>query len=309
MPVRSLARFGIRDAEIMFGIRDAEMMQEVARSGGFRAAAQALDLSQSAVSNRIATLERKLGTRLFDRSKRQVRLTPEGRRFLEEIERLVALRDQIAESFSGTRDRPSTLRLGVAETVVHTRMPAIVRALREAAPGLRIELAVDTSERLAASLAADAIDVAALMRPFMPPRAAGRGIGRFALSWYAAPALKLSSTLTLADLAEHPIVSFSKETLPFREVERLFARPDIPVPLLHGSASLSTVMNLVADGVGIGTLPEAMAREPVAAGRIVQLSVASEAALTPLDFVLCRIEDLGPQVEAALDAIEDDTLP
>ncbi|MEM7567194.1 MAG: LysR family transcriptional regulator [Pseudomonadota bacterium] len=288
----------------MFGIRDAEMMREVARSGGFRAAAQALELSQSAVSNRIATLERKLGVLLFDRSKRQVRLTAEGRRFLEEIERLVALRDQIAESFAGKDHSRATLRLGVAETVVHTRMAAIVKALQDAAPGLRIELAVDTSARLAEKLVADELDVAALMKQFMPPSAVGVSVGRFELDWYAAPTLGLSGRMGVADIAAHPIVTFSKETLPFREVERLFARPDIPVPLLHGSASLATVMNLVADGVGIGTLPRAIARDAVAAGRIGALDVEDEAVLSPLQFTLCRVRDLGEAVETAMGALD-----
>ncbi len=288
----------------MFGIRDAEMMREVARSGGFRAAAHTLNLSQSAVSNRIATLERKLGVLLFDRSKRQVRLTSQGRRFLEEIERLVALRDQIAESFAGKERSHGTLRLGVAETVVHTRMAAIMKALQDAAPGLRVELAVDTSARLAEKLVADELDVAALMKQFMPPSAVGRPIGRFDLDWYAAPALGLRGRLSLADIAAHPVVTFSKDTLPFREVERLFARPDIAVPLLHGSASLATVMNLIADGVGVGTLPRSMAADAVAAGRIVALDVESEAKLSPLEFTLCRVRDLGADVDAAIAALK-----
>lgn len=279
----------------MFGIRDAEMIREVVRAGGFRAAAEALGLSQSAVSNRIAALESRLGVRLFDRSRRRVSLTLVGRRFLEESERLVALRDQIAESIAGEADVPGTLRLGVAETIVHTRLPAILKALRDAAPRLRIELSVEVSGTLAAMLASDALDAAVLLSEFAPGGAVGRSVGRYPLGWYAAPSLALGEApLDAAALAGWPIVTFSRGTTPYREVERLFARPDIPAPLLHGSASLATVLALVADGVGVGTLPVEMAADAVARGAIVEVGVVADLRPTPLEFTFCRTKELGP---------------
>lgn len=284
----------------MFDLRDAEMLREVVRAGGFRAAADALGLSQSAVSNRIAALERRLGVLLFDRSRRQASLTLVGRRMLEECERLIALRDQIAEGISGA-SIAGTLRLGVAETIVHTRLRKIVKVLGEAAPALRIELSVEVSERLAAMLVGDEIDLAVMLRQSVPAGATGGPIGKTSLGWYAAPGLALGSEpLSLAALARHPIVSFSRGTPPYREVERLFAQPEIDPPILHGSASLATVLSLVEDGLGIGTLPAEMVARDVAAGRIVPVAV--EAALAPSDlhFALCRMKSLGATLDGAV---------
>ena len=287
----------------MFDLRDAEMLREIVKAGGFRAAADALGLSQSAISNRIAALEKRLGVLIFDRSRRQASLTLVGRRVLEEGERLIALRDQIVEGITGGA-AGGTLRLGVAETIVHTRLPAIVRALREAAPAVRIELSVEVSQRLAAMLAGDEIDLAVLMRQSVPAGALGGPVSRSELGWYASPALDLGEApLSLAALVRWPIVTFSRGTLPYREVERLFAQPEIEPPILHGSASLATVLSLVVDGTGIGTLPLEMAAEDAARGRIVPVRVAPELTLSAVEFSICRIKSLGAPVDAAIEAL------
>ena len=287
----------------MFGIRDVEVLREIVRRDGFRAAALALGLSQSAVSTRVAALERALGTALFDRSRRKARLTPEGRRFLEEAERLVAMRDAIAARYASAA--PGTLRLGVAETIAHTRVAALTAALGGAAPGLRIELAVESSPALAAMLADDAVDVAVLMAPFVPPGATARPFGRFDLGWYAAPGRAGEGPLDAAALAAHPIVTFARTTLPFREVEGLLSHPDHDPPLLHGSASLATVLTMVEAGAGIGTLPRAVAASAVEAGRITEVEVADALRLSPLEFAAAWARDLPPGVAGALDRVHD----
>ena len=278
----------------MFGIRDVEVLREIVRRDGFRPAALALGVSQSAVSGRVAALERTLGVALFDRSRRKAELTPEGRRFLEDAERLVMLRDRIAARY-GAGEGGSTLRLGVAETIVHTGMGALMRRLHDGAPGLRIELAVESSPALAAMLADGALDLAVLMTPFVPPGATARPHGRFELGWYAAAdAAVAPEPLDAAALAAHPIVTFARGTLPYAEVERRLAGTgdaDAPMdpPLLHGSASLATVMTMVADGLGVGTLPRAVAGAAVRAGRIREVRVADHLALAALDFSLAWI--------------------
>ena len=89
----------------------------------------------------------------------------------------------------------------------------------------------------------------------------------------------------------------------YREVERLFAQPEIEPPILHGSASLATVLSLVVDGTGIGTLPLEMAAEDAARGRIVPVRVAPELTLSAVEFSICRIKSLGAPVDAAIEAI------
>src|ERR1700722_13772150 len=94
---------------------ELEAVVAVARHGGFRVAARTLDMSSSALSHAIAALEERLGVRLFNRTTRNVALTPAGEQFVADITpALVAIRGAI-ESVGAQGGEPTgTLRLNMA---------------------------------------------------------------------------------------------------------------------------------------------------------------------------------------------------
>jgi DNA-binding transcriptional LysR family regulator len=272
----------------MFDVKDAEIVREVFNSGGFRAAAQKLKLSQSVVSERIADVESRLGFTIFVRERRGARLTPQGRRFLDQASRLMGLRDQIAASLHPISGFAGTLRIGVAETIVHTWLPMMLKKIRVAFPNAQLELSVDTSPILAQQLLDDDIDIAILVRQSLPTGIVVVPIYACKLDWFAAGGYPVPARpLSLNDLAESPIITFPKDTVPFREVKRLFANPDLPVPLIHGCASLATILHLVRDGFGIGLLPVPMAANDISVGRLAPVQTTSEAQISDLEFAFC----------------------
>ena len=274
----------------MFGFRDVEVLRAIAEAGGFRAAAARTGASQSAMSTRVAALERRLGTRLFDRVGRGVRLTPSGRHLLDEAERLVEARDRVARELAGDSALHGTVRLGVAETIVHTLLTPLLGRLHDAHPTARFELAVDTSAELARQLDDGALDVAILLDDAVPSHAAREALSPIPVGWYAsAGAPRDPAPASLARLARESIVTYPRTTTPYRRLERLFQRAGA-APLLHGSASLSTVRHLIAGGFGIGILPCAMVRSPDTDGLawpdgVRPLAVCDEARPESLRFV------------------------
>lgn len=290
----------------MFDLRDVEMVQDVVRAGGFRAAAQKYGLSQSAISTRISALEKRLGVALFDRVNRQVRLTAAGRRFLDEATRLLVARDRVVQELTSNAGLSGVVRIGVAETIVHTILSAMLNRLKKRHETVRFELSVDTSEQLARKLIDDDIDVAILLRASLPDTAVSTPLSPIELGWYGAREMKLPShALSLGELARYPIVTFPKSTAPHRELERLLRSPGLPAPELHGSASLSTIRHLIADQFGIGVLPVRIAEAQSLGPNLRPIAVEPEAQLSPLHFVVAFLPDrnrvIGETVtEAAL---------
>ncbi|PZA19758.1 LysR family transcriptional regulator, partial [Modestobacter versicolor] len=84
---------------------------DVSAHGTFTVGAAAGGIPQSVASRRIAALEGHLGGKLFDRTSRQVRLTPFGRDMLPSARRLVELADAMAEQARSARRRPFRLVL------------------------------------------------------------------------------------------------------------------------------------------------------------------------------------------------------
>jgi len=291
----------------MFDLKDVEIVRMIVRHGGFRAAAAQMRQSQSAVSARVAALEERLGVQLFDRRKRRGSLTPAGRSFLDQTARLMEMRERIIGSLSQETGFAGTIRIGVAETIVHTWLPQMMTLIRERFPGLRIELAVDTSPTLAAKLLEDELDVAVMMEALVPARAIGEFIYGTAIDWFAATTMPgAREQLSVEDLATRPIITFPKGTIPYREVEAVFAAAHLrSAPLLHGCASLSAALHLVLTEFGIGVLPVKMVEAEVRAGRLRRLDTVEAAKPRPLRFVFTHMETLdGALAEGLRQAAE-----
>ncbi len=288
----------------MFEFKDIEILQDIVKAGGFRAAAQKYDLSQSAISSRVSALEKKLGIMLFDRSNRQVRLTAAGLRFLEEAQRLSRARDRIWQELTHPGELSGTVRIGVAETIVHTILTDMLNKLKDDYPKVRFELSVDTSGQLAMTMADDALDVAIMLRESVPQGAVAAALKPVQLGWYCTGSMELPyHPMSLAELAEHALVTFPKGTPPFCEVESIFSAPDISPPALHGSASLSTVKHLVGGGFGIGVLPSLMVTNSVWDEHIKAIPVQEEARLTDLHFVISYYPERNREIgEAVIEA-------
>lgn len=129
------------------GLTELEAVLAVARHGSFRAAAAALEMSTSALSQAVASLEARVGTRLFHRTTRSVRLTEAGQRFVADVgPALTDIRNAI-ERVSDKGDAPTgTLRINTSAGAARWAMePYLIPYLRRY-PGVHLDLV--TEDRL-----------------------------------------------------------------------------------------------------------------------------------------------------------------
>src|SRR3954453_9110689 len=129
-----------------------------ARLGSFARAAKRA--TQSAVSMRIHALESRLGVRLFDRSQRSARLTPDGVSLLPHAEQLIRASEQMFAAVARPDSVSGYVRVGVAEIVAHTWLPQFLELLREVYPRVRVELDVALWHPTEARLGDGALDMA-----------------------------------------------------------------------------------------------------------------------------------------------------
>ena len=148
-------------------VRQLRYFVALVEQGHFGKAAAASFISQSAFSTAIKELETVLGTRLVDRTNRQVTITATGqevavqaRLCLRDIEGLV----EIAQGQRGPLD--GELRLGVIPTIAPFLLPKVLPKLRRAHPELRLFLTEDQTERLHGKLLDGDLDVLLLALPY-----------------------------------------------------------------------------------------------------------------------------------------------
>ncbi|MFB8242082.1 LysR substrate-binding domain-containing protein [Kitasatospora purpeofusca] len=138
----------------------------VAEHRHFREAAAATGTSQPALSGAVAALEESLGAQLVERTTRRVMITPLGERVLEHARRVLASVQALTEEVDAAR-RPFTgpLHLGVIPTVAPYLLPTVLRLVRDRYPELELHVHEERTPSLLEGLAAGRLDVLLLALP------------------------------------------------------------------------------------------------------------------------------------------------
>ena len=267
----------------MVDFKSIETFLWVVTLGSFRGAGQRLNTTQPAISQRIAQLERELGVKLLNRDHRVVSPTPSGRQLMGYAEKLIGLRAEMMAEVGERSAMRGVLRLGVAETIVHTWLPRLVKSVNTAHPNLSLEIEVDITPNLTARLLGQEIELAFLVGPLSASGVRNRVLCDYPVGVLASPSLGLGNgRLKVQDLAKFPIITFPRKSQPYEIVRSLFNRPDLPPIRLHASASLATVIHMAVEGLGVAVIPTSIVENELADGRLQLLS--TELKIPPLTF-------------------------
>jgi DNA-binding transcriptional LysR family regulator len=267
----------------MVDFKSIETFLWVVTLGSFRGAAQRLNTTQPAISQRIAQLEREMGVKLLNRDHRAASPTPSGRQLMVYAEKLIGLRSEMMAAVGDRSAMRGVLRLGVAETIVHTWLSRLIKSVNTAYPNLSLEIEVDITPNLSARLLAQEIELAFVLGPLSVSSVRNRVLCDYPIGFLASPSLGLGNgPLTVRDLAKFPIITFPRKTQPYEIVRSLFNRPDLPPIRLHASASLATVIHMAVEGLGIAVIPTAIVANELADGRLQLLS--TDLKISPLTF-------------------------
>ena len=266
-------------------LRFLETFIWVARLRSFSLAAERTGTTQAAVSNRIATLERHLGVRLFERDVRSVSLSPHGHRALAQAEEIVRLASEFERSIGDGSRLSGSVMMGAVDSIVYAWLPKLIERVKQTYPRVTIDLSVDTSLNLARQIQDGHIELGLMMGPVVASHIRNIDLCTLECLWIASANLALpDGPLALPDIVDHPIFAFSKGSLPHQTVLRLIETSEVEPGLIRvfNANSLSTVTQLIRDGLGIAVLPRVVVQEFLATGELRVLDI--EARLPPLRF-------------------------
>ncbi len=229
----------------------------------FGRAARNLHMTQPPLTQGIAQLESLLGVRLFDRTKRQVRLSVAGNALLPKVRDLLAQAQGLpAVAHAAASGAAGHLRLAFVSTVGYTLLPQWVRGFRAAFPAVQLELLEATGDVQAEAFARAAIDAGFMLHApdFTPADRACLRVTSEPLT-LALPAqhpLALRAMApSLHEVLRHPLVIFPRHIAPslhdaiFGLYHRCGAVPDVA----QEANQMQTIVNLVSAGLGVAWVP------------------------------------------------------
>ncbi|MEQ9725407.1 LysR family transcriptional regulator [Pseudomonas sp. WHRI 8822A] len=239
-------------------LRALRTLVAIAHHGSFARAADAVHLTQSAVSLHVRSLEEEFNALLFDRSKRQPVLTEAGHFAVGRAQEILALYEGIAAELGDGSELRGRLRLGAIQTALAGFLPAALATLSEQHPNLRVNVSSGMSAELAMRIDAGELDAAITTEPVKPHP---HGLISTPLYeegfWIIAP-----SSIDTSDprqlLQAHPFIRFDRRAWAGRTIERELRRMRLRVHTSMELDSQDAITQMVASGLGVAVLPLSM---------------------------------------------------
>lgn len=264
-----------RPADAGIELRAWRQFSVLAQTLHFGRAALLLHITQPPLTLAIQQLERRLGTMLFERSRRSVALTPVGAALVEPVQQLLrqatALQGRARSASAGEVGR---VRLGFISTVGFGPLPTWLRAFRAQHPGITIELIEATSEVQLKAFERGSIDAGFMLHaPGLGPgtswpgaqapmRLAGcsLGIEPLVLALPDSAPWAVARRLRATDVLAQPLVIFPRSATPslYDAVLAFYHHHGVTPQVAQEATQMQTIVNLVSAGMGLALVPRAV---------------------------------------------------
>jgi DNA-binding transcriptional LysR family regulator len=248
-------------------LRHLRTIAAVARHRSLTRAAEALYLTQPAVSQQIRRLEEELGVEVFRRNSRSVELTAEGRVILGYAQRVLAELDGMhseLEELSGLLS--GQLRIGGVYPTGPYDVFGLLAEFRAAHPGVAIHMSEATQDDVLAALRADELDCAFSA---LDPDTLGDEFAATLLSEEElVVALPLGHPLcararvTFEELAAEDMIAYRENSAIRRRLERTMADRDLQPRNAFVCTEMAAVRALASNGLGVAVMPRSVAQQP-----------------------------------------------
>ncbi|MGW6024748.1 LysR family transcriptional regulator [Streptomyces sp. NPDC055099] len=239
--------------------------QVVARFEHISRAAQELHVAQPSLSRTIARLEAELGSPLFERQGRRIRLNPYGAMFLRHVERALSELDDGRRAVSEARDT-GLGRVNVASETLLT-VTHLVGSFRAAHPRADVRLFQSTAQEMDRRLRTREVDFCVASQPLTGANLESVELAREEVLLAVPPGhwLEGRESVTIPEIADEPFVSTRPGHWQRALLDRLFAAEGLTPVLSCEGDEPGASQDMISAGLGIGLIPAMSRRAGTAA--------------------------------------------
>ena len=243
----------------MITLRQLRYLEALAHHKHFGRAAEACAVSQPALSMQILELEKELDAKLIERRPGEAALTEVGIEVVRRGERvLAAARDLVDVARHFGRTLTGRLKLGIIPTLAPYVLPKVLPALQARYPDLTVELRETQTKILIEELTGGDLDLVMLALPVTDTEIETRPLfdDRFLLAVPAGDPLPKTARVSANEIDKQRLMLLEEGHCLRDQALAYCAAPRHEMPLSLGATSLTTVMQMVANGFGVTLVPE-----------------------------------------------------
>ena len=271
-----------------------EAFVEVARTGTISKAAEALFVTQPALTARLQALERSLGAELLVRSRHGSRMTEAGKALLPHAERALSAmrtgRAAVEEVRSGGAGR---LTIGAAPAVSTYVLPAMLHRFQAKHPGVRLVVRSGHSEEILQMVLRDEVEVG-LMRPIQHPDVTATLLYEDELTLFVHRGHRFAAAghVRIGELASEHLILFDRSSSYHELTSAIVRQAGISPRGRLEVDNIDAAKRMVEQRLGIALLPRTSVQADIGSGRLVPVTVTDMASVRR-QIVIARRRDAG----------------
>lgn len=239
----------------------------------FRKVAEALNVTQAAVSSRIFALEQDLGVKLFHRDSKGAKATERGQEFILGAIEILKDFDVLTNKISEDRDHAGEVRIGFVSSMASTLLPLVVDEMRRKFERVRFTIHSDIGANLEGLLRKRELDIALVAEDRIFKDYDRTRLCSFGARWMASPSLLETYDVDEAPIDDEtflriPIVAYGAGTTGHENLMTVVSKDEIDRIEVHHSNSLPTSIDMARAGIGIASIPPVVVQRELKEGAL-----------------------------------------
>jgi DNA-binding transcriptional LysR family regulator len=289
---------------VIFG--DCKLFRDVAHARSLSRAAAMNGISQSAATQHIQELEKRLGVQLLDRSTRPLGLTPGGKLYAELCKDVLHREEDFAAALDEIKaEAEGTVRIASIYSIGLSEMSRLRDEFTRVCPGAQLQIEYLRPDKVYEAVLEDQADLGFISYPehrrnltVIPWREE-----RMTVAVYPSHPFAAFEVLVPRDLDGQEFIAFDEEVIIRRELDRFFRDHDVSISVVMQFDNIQSIKEAVILGSGISILPERTMQAEVEQNRLVSIPLHAPELVRPTGIIHRRKKKLTRAGREFLDLV------
>lgn len=287
-------------------LRQLKTFVTTAEALSFTKAANNLSYAQSTITSQIQALEEELGTMLFERLGKQIKLTKDGEQLYAYADQILKLSDEAKDLVSSSLTPKGSLTIGTAESLCLHRLPEVFNTFRSRYPKVEINIDFDACSDYRTLLRKNTIDLVFFLDvPCNENDLVTHVLFEEPMAVIAAPHHPLAKKrqVTPYDISGQPLI-LTAPGCSYRQLfESILTQSGVRPSSVMGVSSNEVIKRFVCDGWGIGFLPHVVVHQELITNQLIALPWAGPSFDIKAQLIYHKEKWLSPALKAFISVI------
>jgi DNA-binding transcriptional LysR family regulator len=288
-------------------IETLKVFCDLTETESFTKAAQINQITQSAVSQQISTLERTFKALLIERSKKKFRLTREGQILYEYSKQIIQTYDSLFNKIQELRDIVSgTIRVATIYSIGLHDLPPYLKKFLRSYPTVNVHVEYRRSNQVYEEVVGNVDDIGLVAYPVKDPKLEIVPLRKDKLVLICHPqhAIAKNKALKLKDLANHKFIAFEPDIPTRKAIDKVLKEHSVQTNTVMEFDNIETVKRAVEIDAGIAIVPQSTVSHEAAKKTLTQLEIEDVELYRPLAAIYKKNKVLSPAMKQFINILK-----